>query len=84
MRLRDKANMEVATRIRRWRAHLGLTLREASEASDLTVWQISNAELGKVSPPADSLTQLVTRGLGLSMVDFWGRLPRGRKGRRAA
>jgi|SRR5262245_43907541 len=82
--LRDKANMEVATRIRRWRAHLGLTLRQASESSGLTVWQISNAELGHVSPPADRLTQLVTQGFRLRMARFWGRMPRERKGRRLA
>ncbi len=78
--MRDAARtnglMEIPVRIATWRAHLGLTLQEASRRAGIKLSCLAQAETGYRTPRSGNLKAIVERGFGITMAKFWGALPK--------
>lgn len=67
---------ELATRLARWRLSKEVSLADMATAAAVTKSAICHYEAGKAEPSHDRLIALVEKGLGISMSDFYGSMPR--------
>jgi len=68
----DAAPAVFGERLRRWRTERGVTLRDVSEASGISIAYLSDLERGKLANPTlDTLTALA-RALGVSLNELLG------------
>jgi DNA-binding XRE family transcriptional regulator len=78
--VRLNRNMDLGTRIAAWRKAKGLTQRTLADAAGVTVAAVSQWESGgkhHCLPSQSSLSAVVER-LGVTMEQFYGRIPRRR------
>lgn len=66
--------MELPIRIAAWRRAKGLTQADLAAAAKVTVSAVSYWESGTTSPSHERLEAVVDR-LGLTMAEFYGRMP---------
>lgn len=62
---------DISKALQELRATHGLTLREVSERSGVTVQQLSDIEHGRTNPSIRTLTAIVN-AFGVSMAEFFG------------
>lgn len=75
--------MEINERIHRWRKARGKTLQDIADKLDVTRSAVSYWETGTNVPQQKNLEALV-EALGLTMVEFYGPIPKPRKRAKAA
>jgi transcriptional regulator with XRE-family HTH domain len=71
--------MDIGTRLYSWRSHLGLTLKAVSRRAGVGHAMLSKMEIGHSNVRLAKLEAIVTRGLKMSMVKFFGKPPRQRR-----
>lgn len=73
-------DVDLPTRIRRWREAKGLTRQDLARAVGVTwpaVYQWEGEEGHVTSPSQENLAKVV-EALGITMQQFWGKVPKGR------
>ena len=70
--------MQLHERIRAWIAHCGLSQNHVAEEIGISRQAVSQWMSGAVDPSIRSLFAL-TLTLGVTMVEFWGDIPRKRR-----
>ncbi len=73
-------DIALGERIASWREHRGLTQVALAERLELTAGAIANWEVNTAVPTGKHLHELVDV-LGLTMQQFWGRVPARKKKR---
>ena len=67
--------MNISVRLTRWREHKGLSKSALAVAADTTPQAVGRLEAGNSSPSMQMLERIVD-ALGITMVEFYGPLPK--------
>jgi transcriptional regulator with XRE-family HTH domain len=72
--------MELGERIVRWRERYALSQAALAERIGISPAAVAQWELGQTVPTTQNM-QKITEALGISLHDFWGRVPAKKKSR---